>query len=234
MADTNLTEDEVFFTNAFNAQRMTLAGFARCSSEEELHIIRDGFYLGLASDLQLDEYDPVREAVVTNESVAEAVKSSQSFQVTVEAARKSPRWDDLVKGVKAMATSVGSNLEDIWATLEKGRLEWLAAASAGHEIKTMLKSALDNQCGGATDGDISDAKMIWMYSLALSISSLSKEAEAWRTTVRMKDRNRPLAGYNAELWDPRKPEWEPLDRGVQAAAERGGSSIDDAWRPVQE
>mmetsp|Transcript_3697 Transcript_3697/g.3998 ORF Transcript_3697/g.3998 Transcript_3697/m.3998 type:complete len:230 (-) Transcript_3697:240-929(-) len=229
MADTNLTEDEVFFTNAFNAQRITLAGFARCSSEEELHIIRDGFYLGLASDLQLDEYDPVREAVVTNESVAEAVKSSQSFQVTVEAARKSPRWDDLVKGVKAMATSVGSNLEDIWATLE-----WLAAASAGHEIKTMLKSALDNQCGGATDGDISDAKMIWMYSLALSISSLSKEAEAWRTTVRMKDRNRPLAGYNAELWDPRKPEWEPLDRGVQAAAERGGSSIDDAWRPVQE
>jgi len=230
MADTHLTKDEIFFTNAFNAQRMTLAGFARCSSREELHIVRDGFYLGLASDLQLDEYDPVREEVVTNESVAQAVKSSKAFQATVEAARKSPRWDDLVKAVKAMATSVGSNLDDIWETLENGRLEWLAAASAGHGMKSMLKSALENQCGGAMDGDISDAKMIWMYSLSLSIPSLSKEVEAWRTAVGMKDGNRPLVGYNAELWDPRKPEWDPLDRGVQAAADRGGSSIDEAWR----
>mmetsp|Transcript_9143 Transcript_9143/g.13831 ORF Transcript_9143/g.13831 Transcript_9143/m.13831 type:complete len:232 (+) Transcript_9143:89-784(+) len=229
MTDTNLTQDEIFFTNAFNAQRMTLAGFATCSSREELHIVRDGFYLSLASDLNLDEYDPVREAIVTNESVAEAVKSTTSFQTTVEVARKSPHWDDLMKAVKAMAASVGSNLEEIWETLEKGRLEWLAAASAAHGIKTMLKSALDNQCGGAMDGDISDAKMIWIYSLARSIPSLLKEAEAWRMAVGMNDGTRPFVGYNQNLWDPRKLEWAPLDRGMQEAAERGGSSITEAW-----
>lgn len=229
MNDTSLTPDEIFFANACNAQRPTLAGFARCSTREELHIVRDGFYLGLASDLNLDEYESVREAVVTNESVAEAAKSTKSFQTTVEAARKSPHWDDLTKAVKAMAASVGANVEVLWETLEKGRLEWLAAASAVHGIKTMLKSALDNQCGGAMDGDISDAMMIWMYSIARSIPSLSKEAEAWRIVVGMNDGTRPLVGYNAELWDPRKKEWAPLELGVQEAADRGGSSIPEAW-----
>mmetsp|Transcript_27105 Transcript_27105/g.49318 ORF Transcript_27105/g.49318 Transcript_27105/m.49318 type:complete len:233 (-) Transcript_27105:106-804(-) len=231
MADTNLTPDEIAFTNAFNAQRITLAGFANCSSKEELHIVRDGFYLGLASDLRLEEYEPIREAVVTDSSVAEAVRSENSFRRTVEAARKSKQWNHLIKVVKAMAASVGSDLDEIWMTLEKGRLEWLAAASAAHGIKVMLKTALANQCGGgAMEGDVSDAMMIWMYALSLSIPSLEKEGEAWRKLVQMSDKSRPLVGYKAELWDCRKNEWAPLDRGVQAAAERGGSSIDEAWR----
>ena len=144
---TDLTPDEIAFTNAFNNQRMVLAGFAKCSSKEELHIVRDGFYLGLASDLNLDEYDPVREAIVTNPSVAKAVKSEHAFQRTVEAARNSPNdhWNLLVKAVKDRASSVGSDIESIWMGLEMGRLEWLAAASAAHSIKVMLKTALENQ-----------------------------------------------------------------------------------------
>lgn len=230
MSATNLTQEEILFTNAFNAQRMTLAGFAECSSKEELHIVRDGFYLGLASDLRIPEYEPIREAVVTDESVAASCRTDKAFQATVEAARKSTHWDNLVNAVKSMATSVGSNLEEIWMTLENGRLEWLAAVSAAHQIKTMLKTALDNTCGGAMDGDISDAKMIWMYAISLSIPCLKTERDAWKNVAKVKDEIRPLVGYDPELWDARKPEWAPLDRGVQAAAERGGSSIDEAWK----
>lgn len=229
MTDNDLTPDEIAFTNAFNAQRMTLAGFAKCSSQEELSIVRDGFFLGLANDLRLAEYEPVRETIVTDNSVAEAAGSENSFRRTVEAARRSKQWDNLIKTLKAMATSVGSNLDDIWMTLEKGRLEWLAAASAAHRIKVTLKTALDNQCGGgAMEGDISDAKMIWMYAISISIPSLEKEREAWTEVVQMPDKSRPLVGYKADLWNNRDI-WAPLDIGVQNAAERGGSSIDEAW-----
>lgn len=223
-------QKEILFTNAFNAQRMTLAGFARCASKEELHIVRDGFYIGLASDLQLEEYEPIRESIVTNSSVADVAGSEKAFQMTVEAARESPRWDKLVHAVISTASSVGSDIEGIWMTLENGRLEWLHAVSAAHQIKTTLKRALDNQCGGAMDGDISDAKMIWMYALSLSIPSLKKEREVWKKVVEMVEESRPLVGYKEELWDARKNEWAVLDRGVQAAAERGGSSIDEAWK----
>mmetsp|Transcript_25362 Transcript_25362/g.37931 ORF Transcript_25362/g.37931 Transcript_25362/m.37931 type:complete len:237 (-) Transcript_25362:277-987(-) len=234
MTDTlniHLTPDEIAFTNAFNAQRMVLAGFAKCSSKEELHIVRDGFYLGIASHLHLAEYEPVRESIITDNSVAEAVRTENAFRKTVEAARKSSKhWDDLVSAVKYKATLVGSDLDDIWMTLENGRLEWLAAASAAHKIKVTLQGALNNQCGGgAMEGDVSDAKMIWMYALSLSIPSLKKECKAWKEIVQMSDESRPLVGYKSELWDCRKPEWQILDRAVQAAAERGGSSIDQAW-----
>ena len=227
--ENNLTPDEILFSNAFNNQRFTLAGFAKCHSKEELHIVRDGFYLGLASDLNLDEYDPVREAIVTDASVAEAVKSENSFRRTVEAGRKSKQWDSLVKAVQAMAISVGSDLDEIWMKLETGRMEWLTAVSSAHEIKKLMKSALNNQCGGAMDGDVSDAKMIWIYALSLSIPSLEKDVEEWVKVVEMKDKTRPLVGYKPELWDCRKTEWAPLDLGAQAAAERGGSSIEEAW-----
>eukprot|EP00588_Corethron_pennatum_P029148 CAMPEP_0194323856 /NCGR_PEP_ID=MMETSP0171-20130528/26005_1 /TAXON_ID=218684 /ORGANISM="Corethron pennatum, Strain L29A3" /LENGTH=183 /DNA_ID=CAMNT_0039082597 /DNA_START=57 /DNA_END=608 /DNA_ORIENTATION=+ len=183
MADTNLTSDEIAFTNAFNAQRMTLAGFAKCSSREELHVVRDGFYLGLASDLGLDEYGPVREAVITDAAVAEAAGTANAFRRTVEAARTSERWDDLVASVSAAAAGVGSDLDGIWSTLEVGRLEWLGAAGAAHGTKTTLRTALDHQCGGATEGDASDARMIWMYALSLSIPLLVQEAEVWRRAV---------------------------------------------------
>ncbi len=233
MTDTtniDLTPDEIAFTNAFNAQRMVLAGFAKCSSKEELHIVRDGFYLGLASDLRLPEYELVRETIVTDNSVAEAVRTENAFRRTVEAARKSSEhWDGLVTAVKDKAALVGSDLDSIWMTLEKGRLEWLTAASAAHKIKTTLQGALDNQCGGAMEGDVSDAKMIWIYSLSLSIPSIEEEHKAWKEIVQMPDKSRPLVGYKGELWDCRKPEWQVLERAVQAAAERGGSSIDQAW-----
>ncbi|CAN0009672.1 unnamed protein product [Heterosigma akashiwo] len=238
----HLTPEEIEFTNAFNAQRMVLAGFAKCSSKEELHIVRDGFFIGLASDLRLDEYEAVREAIVTNNAVAEAAGTENAFRQTVHAARRANNgledgrnknaWDNLVMAVKARATSVGSDLENLWMTLENGRLEWLAAASSAHQIKTFLKDGLKNQDGGGappTEGDISDAKMIWMYALSLSIPSLERESEAWREAVEMQEKTRPLVGYKPELWDCRKSEWAPIDRGVQAAAERGGSSIDEAW-----
>ncbi len=228
----SLTQEqkEILFTNAFNAQRMTLAGFAHCTSKQELHIVRDGFYIGLASDLQLEEYESIQKFIITNNSVADAAGSDKSFQMTVEAARKCPKWDEFVKAVISIASSVGSDIEGIWMTLENGRLEWLQAVSASHGIKTTLKRALDNQCGGAMDGDISDAKMIWMYALSLSIPSLIQEREAWKKIVEIVDESRPLVGYKVELWDARKNEWAALDRGVQAAAERGGSSIDEAWK----
>mmetsp|Transcript_20337 Transcript_20337/g.46134 ORF Transcript_20337/g.46134 Transcript_20337/m.46134 type:complete len:233 (-) Transcript_20337:684-1382(-) len=231
MATTDMTPEETSFTNAFNVQRPVLAGFSRCSDREELHVVRDGFYLGLASDLCPEEYDPVREQVVTDPSVAEATRTKDAFRRTVEAARRSEgKWDRLVEAVENKAAAVGSDLKDIWMTLENGRLEWLAAASSAHDIKTTLKDALENQKGGATEGDASDAKMIWMYALSLSVPSLGKEADAWRKAVGMEDSTRPLVGYKAELWDCRKDEWAPLDRGVQAAAERGGSSIEEAWK----
>mmetsp|Transcript_17187 Transcript_17187/g.35914 ORF Transcript_17187/g.35914 Transcript_17187/m.35914 type:complete len:325 (+) Transcript_17187:48-1022(+) len=47
------------FVRAFDKQRSTLAGFARCSNLEELHVVRDGFYLGMAKDLCPDEYKRV-------------------------------------------------------------------------------------------------------------------------------------------------------------------------------
>eukprot|EP00553_Chaetoceros_curvisetus_P004283 CAMPEP_0204630758 /NCGR_PEP_ID=MMETSP0717-20131115/21173_1 /ASSEMBLY_ACC=CAM_ASM_000666 /TAXON_ID=230516 /ORGANISM="Chaetoceros curvisetus" /LENGTH=71 /DNA_ID=CAMNT_0051648125 /DNA_START=75 /DNA_END=287 /DNA_ORIENTATION=+ len=71
----------------------------------------------------------------------------------------------------------------------------------------MLKNALDNQCGGgATEGDVSDAKMLWMYALSLSIPSLEKEVDVWGKVAKMPDKTRPLVGYVPELWDCRKDE----------------------------
>lgn len=226
----SMTPDEIEFTNAFNNQRMTLAGFSKCANREELHIVRDGFYLGLASDLKLEEYEPVRVRIITDSTVADACRTENAFRKTVEIARKSEAWPDLVISLIAKARSVGSNIEELWMTLERGRLEWLAAASAAHQVKTMLKTALDNTCGGATDADLNDAKMIWIYCLAAGIPSLAKSAEVWRSVVGMEDPLKPLVGYDPELWDPRKEEWRPIDLGVQDAAERGGSTIDEAWK----
>ena len=257
------TPDEIFFTNVFNAHRAILAGFAHCKNRDELHLIRDGFLLGLASDLCPNEYEPVRNRIVLDPKVAAAaaaqvdgsggtssdgndtttkssgtddtdtasLSSNDALTRTVESARKSPAWDHLITTVKAKAYEVGSDLGEIWMTLENGRMEWLSAASSAHGIKVTLRSALDNQCGGTpTEGDNSDAMMIWIYALSLNIPSLEKERVAWQRVVKMDDPTRPLVGYNAELWDARKKEWRPLDLGVQAAAERGGSSLQAAWK----
>lgn len=267
MADA-LTPDEIFFTNVFNAHRATLTGFAHCQSREELHILRDGWLLALASDLCPAEYEPVRNRIVLDPKVAaasaaaasangagkegggddEADSSKESnadaaaaetthedgagaLTRTVRSARKSPAWDNLTRAVKAKAYEVGSDLDAIWMTLENGRMNWLEAASAAHSIKVMLQTGLENQCGGTpTEGDVSDAKMIWMYALSLNLPGLQAERGAWQKVVKMEDGTRPLVGYKAELWDARLPEWAPLDLGVQAAAEAGGSNIEEAWK----
>lgn len=225
MAD-NASSDK--FINAFNKQRGTLAGFAKCVNEAELHIVRDGFYLGMATELRLTDVT-MRRTIVTNDDVADSAFTKESFQQIVTCARSSAGWNDMVDAVKSFAAEVGSDLDSIWMGLERGRLEWLAACRGAHYIKTTLKAGLERD-SDATEGDVSDAKMIWIYALATSIPALQDAASVWQGVVELKDRTKPLVGYNETLWDCRKPEWEPLDLGVQAAAERGGSSIDEAWK----
>jgi len=231
MADQQLTGDEIEFTNAFNNQRKLLAGFATCKDAEELSVVRDGLYLGLGHDLCPNEYDPVQCDIVTSLSVAESTRQANGFANTITAARASTGWEALVQAVLNKAQAVGSDLPGIWKTLETGRLEWLQAASGAHKLKMTLRNGLNQQCGGGpSEGDVSDAKMIWMYSLCLNIPSLKPHAMTWAQHAKLSDPERPLVGYQADLWDPRHELWEALDLGAQAAAERGGSSIDEAWK----
>ena len=69
-----------------------------------------------------------------------------------------------------------------------------------------------------------------MYALSLNIPSLKAESEKWAKTVEMEDPLRPLVKYQADKWDPRHEDWRPLDTGIQRAAERGGSLLDEAWK----
>ena len=229
-----LTSDEIFFTNVFNAHRGILAAFANCKNREELHIVRDGFFLAMASDLCPDEYQPIQNRIGFDPKVLSA-SDIDLFRKTIESARKSPLWENLIRSVKAKGYEVNSNLDEIWMILENGRLEWLTAASSAHSIKLTLQSALEKDAAGGkmsnvTEGDISDAKMIWIYSLSLNIPSLKDAREAWQNVVQMVDPIRPLVGYNPKLWDPRKDEWKLLDLGIQTVAEGGGcSSIEEAW-----
>jgi len=165
------------------------------------------------------------------DAAAEKKDDGGALARTVASARKSPAWDNLTRAVKAKAFEVGSDLDAMWRTLEDGRVQWLTAASAAHPLKVTLRTGLDHQCGGApTEGDLSDARMLWMYALSLNLPRLEAAREAWQKVTKMEDGTRPLVGYRAELWDPRKPEWAPLDLGVQAAAEAGGSNIEEAWK----
>lgn len=226
---TSQEREEVAFTNAFNAQRPTLAGFSKCKDRAELEVVRDGFYLGLGSDLCPEEYEAVKRVIVEDMRVAAAAGTAGGFQATVESARGAEGWSALVAAVFAKARRVNSDLEGLWGTLERGRLEWLGALAAAHPIKSVLKTAIE-QDAASTDGDASDAKMIWIYSLSLSIPQLKDAAAAWAKSCAMVDPNQPLRGYAAEQWDARKPEWRPLDIGAQEAADRGGASLEEAWR----
>eukprot|EP00560_Eucampia_antarctica_P009615 CAMPEP_0197827258 /NCGR_PEP_ID=MMETSP1437-20131217/4075_1 /TAXON_ID=49252 ORGANISM="Eucampia antarctica, Strain CCMP1452" /NCGR_SAMPLE_ID=MMETSP1437 /ASSEMBLY_ACC=CAM_ASM_001096 /LENGTH=234 /DNA_ID=CAMNT_0043428033 /DNA_START=34 /DNA_END=738 /DNA_ORIENTATION=- len=227
---TSLSPDQIEFTNAFNGRRNTLTAFASCFTEHQLHIVRDGFYLELAHDICPKEYGVVRIGIVTDEKVAQAAGKgiSDMFRTTVESARRSEGWDVMVKALLAKSASVGSDLEAIWMKLERGRMEWLAAIAAAQPIKTTLQTALEKD-DDKTEGDVNDSKMIWIYSLALSIPSLATVVKDWQTVVEMKEANKPLVGYQPQFWDCRKQEWQPLDVGVQAAAERAGTSLVKAW-----
>lgn len=224
-----LTPDQIEFTNAFNQHRMLLAGFANCANAAELHVIRDGLYLALARDLCPAKYEPIQQKIVMSEGVAEATGTESGVAKMVHVARESSEWPALVAAVLAKATAVGSDLEGIWMTLEQGRLNWLKAASGAHGIKMTLRNQLKKDNAMESAGDVSDAKMIWIYSLCLNIESLSAAALAWAKLVQLPDPTKPLVGYKPELWDARKDEWRPLDSGAQAAAEAGGSNIKEAW-----
>ena len=225
----SLTSDQIEFTNAFNRQRVTLAGFAACANIEELHKVRDGLYIGLASDLRLPEYDSVAADVIVDERVADSIIGGTGYGPMIEAARASSGWKDLVSAVDRKAEAVGSDLHGIWMSLENGRLEWLNAVNGAHQIKVLLKKGLEEDGATKSAGDVSDAKMIWIYGLCLNIPRLKPFVEAWCKVVKLEDMARPLVGYKAEFWDARKDEWRALDIGAQVAAERGGSSIDEAW-----
>lgn len=224
-----MTPEQIAFTNSFNRQRSLLAGFSKCWSLEELHFVRDGLYLGLAADLLPEEYDVVHETVVTNPAVAATRDSTAGFATMIGVARSSLGWDALVAAVLKLAEKVDCDLTTIWKTLEDGRMEWLKAINGAQNLKELLQEALKRDTATHSLGDVNDAKMLWMYALSLNIPSLEAQATAWSKTVGMKDPLRPLVKYQAELWDPRKEEWRSLDLGVQAAAERGGSSIDEVW-----
>lgn len=222
------TSDQIEFTNAFNNQRVTLAGFAKCGNIDELHIVRDGFYLGLANDLGLPQYQLVAEDIVIDERVAESTRTTTGFSRMIQTARESKAWDDLVSAVRSRANRVGSDITGIWMTLETGRLDWLKAINAAHPIKTLLKEGLERDSESTADDEV-DAKMIWIYCLCLNFPRSKDDVETWCKVVKLKDKTRPLVGYDASLWDPRKDEWRPLDIGARVAAERGGSSIEEAW-----
>ncbi len=228
----NMTPEETSFTNAFNINRPTMALSSKCSSKDELHIVRDAFFLGMASLLCPKEFGSIRESMIidptSSNSIANSLNTPKGLEVTVTAARAADEWEGLLAALHEVATRVKSDLDEIWSTLERGRLEWLSAISSAHPLKVILKDALKND-EKRTDKDVVDAKMIYMYALSLSIPALQEISEAWRKIVNMEDKTNPLKNYDVDLWDCRHDEWRPLDLGVQEAAERGGSSFRDAW-----
>ena len=226
-AQTILEVAEIRFTNAFNAQRPTLAKFATTSSLTELHVIRDTFLLNMGSDLCPKEAGAVKTHIVQKFTQAAAGGNMGSFQHTIMYAVHSPGWGLLMEALKNKAEFVNADLQAMWLPLETGRIEWLRAINAAHVIKTNLRDALREHEG--KEGDVSDGLMVYMYCLALSIPALQLEAAAWASAVGMNDTGQPLLGYKPALWDPRRVEWKPLDLGVQGAAERGGSAVQDAW-----
>lgn len=192
-------------------------------------MVRDGLYLGLARDVCQEAYGPVQRHIVMDPNVPDSTGKTEGFAVMIHSARSAEGWDTLVQAVQEKAAQVGSDLDGIWKTLETGRLEWVTAVSGGHSLKTLLKGGLDNACN-ATEGDISDAKMIWIYGLCLNLTpELKTAAAAWAKIVQMPQPKSPMMGYRPEFWDPRKDEWRPLDLGAQAAAERGGTTLEDEW-----
>jgi hypothetical protein len=346
---TSCTPNE--FINAFNKQRTVLAGFAHCTTIEELHIVRDGFIFGLAKDICPDQYKSVlililrkqfasqkQEQTDTNtnnnnnvihippetttktKTTEKGIENdhgmlSMSFEEMVLAARicdenndsngndanvdgnnnndndnnnnkdgKSSEicnkddatsssatiatiktstttcyWNDLIKSVKFIAKSIGSDLDSIWNTLEDGRLVWIRAVNAAHPMKLILKHALKENNTENSPGDVSDGMMVWIYCLCINLivskksetksepstvvdenddnnnnnlsllSQLQNDVDQWFIAVNMKDKYNPLQGYQSELWDPRRDEWRSLDIGAQTAAERGGTTLFDAW-----
>lgn len=217
MADT-LTEAQVDFTNAFNANRTVLAGFAKTQSEAELHCVRDGFYLGMAKALGLEEYDAVKKSIV-----------GFGFQQTIKSARAAIGWEGMVQSLMARAAAVGSDLKGIWGGLETGRLEWIVAIRSTHTLKYTLRTAVEGD-KEKTDRDLLEAKMVWIFSLGTVLPACKEAAQAWGAVACVQNTERPLDGFKPEAWDPRRAEWAALDLAVQAAAERAGTTLEEEWK----
>ncbi|OEU14566.1 hypothetical protein FRACYDRAFT_241114 [Fragilariopsis cylindrus CCMP1102] len=292
---TSCTPDE--FITAFNRQRTVLAGFAHCTTIEELHIVRDGFILGLAKDLCPDQYKSVLILILRKQFASQQKQEKEQEQngihippetsssetktigkgIENEHGMLSMSFEEMVLAARTCdennnsngndvddndATSVGSDLESIWKTLEDGRLIWIRAVNAAHPMKVILKHALKENNTENNPGDVSDAMMVWIYCLCINLIvsksetksepstvvddenenddnnntdsrsillQLQNDVNLWFIAVNMKDKYNPLQGYQSELWDPRRDEWRSLDIGAQEAAERGGTTLFDAW-----
>eukprot|EP00930_Biecheleria_cincta_P092246 TRINITY_DN82090_c0_g1_i1.p1 TRINITY_DN82090_c0_g1~~TRINITY_DN82090_c0_g1_i1.p1 ORF type:complete len:254 (-),score=65.84 TRINITY_DN82090_c0_g1_i1:35-796(-) len=229
-----LEEAEIEFTNAFNENRHVLAGFAKCEKALDLACVRDGFHLGMARALNLESYTPVETHIIQDFSVAAAGAAGLDvFPVSVAAARRAPGWKAMVREVMQKAAIVGSDLDGIWKKLAVGRLEWLAATSATHQLKTTLRDSLkadaDKDGGEVFDKDSNDAKMVWIYAMASQLPPCKEAAKTWESVAKISSPLQPLEGFTEELWDARRPEWADLDLAVQEAAERAGTSLDEAW-----
>lgn len=220
---------EIEFTNAFNKQRVVLAGFAKCKSKEELHVVRDGFYIGMAKHLNLPLYKNVKECIIKDMKVAAASGTPGSFETTIKSARRAPDFENMVKSLFENASLVNSDLEGIWMGLENGRLEWLEAIKATHTLKMNLKKKLQDD-KDSTARDVIDAIQVWVYGLCLANPKTREVAMLWSRAAKIEKPQEPLKGYKQELWDPRRKEWAPVDLAVQAAAERAGTTLDAAWK----
>jgi hypothetical protein len=163
----NMTLEEISFTTAFNINRSTMALFLKCSSKDELHIVCDAFFLGMALLLCPKEYGSICESMIINptlsNSIANSLNTPKGLEVTVTAARAAEEWEGLLAALHEVATRVKSDLDNLWSTLERGHLEWLSAISSAHLLKVILKDALKND-EKKTDKDVVDAKMIYMYA----------------------------------------------------------------------
>jgi len=219
--------------NAFNINRPTLALFSKCASIDELHVVRDAFFLGMASRLCPREYESLRISLITDPtsftSIANSLGTVHALDAMVIAARVSEGWEGLLGALHSVAALVKSDLNDVWSTLENGRVEWLGALNSAHSLKVMLKDALQ-QDETTTDRDLTEAKMVYLYALSLSLPSIEERTkERWRKAVSMEEKYNPLKGYDGDQWDSKRGEWRPLDAGVQEAADAGGSSFKEAW-----
>ncbi len=215
------------FSAAFFSARPILAAFASCHTLEELRVVRDMWYIALGSELDPVSYNGVKQSIVGSSSVAELAKSPAKYQAIVQAARSGFGLNGMIDSVCKIASTNGTNLQEMWEGLERGRMTWLMASSRAHNMKVLLRDAVIKD--GDTDGDRSDAMMIWIYALALNLPNLKEFAEKWASAVEMEDPTQPLLGHVTQKWDPRRPEWRALDVGAQDAAEKAGSTLLTEW-----
>ena len=115
MSTGNMTPEEITFIDAFNLNRPTLALFSKCSTKDELYIVRDAFFLGMASQLCHNKYESVRMALITDptafDAIAKSLNGPKGLETMVTEARASCGWKDLMDALHSAASAVGSDLD---------------------------------------------------------------------------------------------------------------------------